>query len=424
MGINTTMKNRLLLLLFLASPVFAQYPPTNQPTQSVMVFSGNGRMAGSSSNFFLNSIAVANVWDFGAYGNGLTDDTAAIQAAIYSGAGTVYFPPATFLYSSLTITNAVIIKGSGALSTALRTTGPTGNAITVSTTQPVIFEDILLGGTNVSQSGGALVLFQTGTSTYNQFSEFHNVYFQAPYIGADFETACTWLMDKMCVFVGYGYAGVKVVNTVVPDCGDSEISGNCVFNGQTNNSMAIYQLSSGGLKIHGNKFLGGAYHYYLAANSAASGTGIMMFQDNSSEAASVDNIYLSAVSGSSWNNVLIQDNQFSVTGSNAIFVADNGSIGWLDNTAIGGNDFKMSSTTNGGITLAGGQRYTIYPNHFISEGGSFSTGITISSNAISGTIYPQAMFGLSTNFVGDYTNWTWMTFTKGSNTPPNAYTLP
>jgi len=44
--------------------------------------------------------APANVMDYGAVGNGTTDDTTAIQAAIDSGAKSVYFPQGTYLISA------------------------------------------------------------------------------------------------------------------------------------------------------------------------------------------------------------------------------------------------------------------------------------------------------------------------------------
>ena len=72
----------------------------------------------------------ANIVDFGAVGNGTTDDTAAIQAAINSGAATVYFPPGTYKVTApINITQVgarcligagqqqTIILGSGTFST-------------------------------------------------------------------------------------------------------------------------------------------------------------------------------------------------------------------------------------------------------------------------------------------------------------------
>ena len=57
---------------------------------------------------------VANVKDFGAVGNGTTNDTAAIQAAINSlnGSGEVFFPPGKYyLGSSLTVKANVFLRG-------------------------------------------------------------------------------------------------------------------------------------------------------------------------------------------------------------------------------------------------------------------------------------------------------------------------
>jgi hypothetical protein len=70
---------------------------------------------------------VFNVRTYGARGNGTTDDTAAIQAAIdAAGQGTVYFPPGTYLYSTLTVNGGSL----GAVKTSL--IGAGSNATTLS----------------------------------------------------------------------------------------------------------------------------------------------------------------------------------------------------------------------------------------------------------------------------------------------------
>jgi hypothetical protein len=52
--------------------------------------------------------------DFGAIGNGVTDDTTAIQAALSSGAGAVYFPSGTYKITNfLTVPNNVMVYGDG-----------------------------------------------------------------------------------------------------------------------------------------------------------------------------------------------------------------------------------------------------------------------------------------------------------------------
>jgi hypothetical protein len=67
---------------------------------------------------------VVSVKDFGAVGDGVTDDTDAIQAAIDSGAKRIYFPTSTYKISStITIIDPVSLVGDGPKDTVIRQTG-------------------------------------------------------------------------------------------------------------------------------------------------------------------------------------------------------------------------------------------------------------------------------------------------------------
>lgn len=79
-----------------------------------------------------------SVKDFGAVGNGVTNDTTAIQAAIdavfLAGGGTVYFPPGNYLVSTISkdwaiATTSIVLKGSGERATLLTKTGATTTPI-------------------------------------------------------------------------------------------------------------------------------------------------------------------------------------------------------------------------------------------------------------------------------------------------------
>ena len=118
---------------------------------------------------------VYNVRDpqFGATGNGSTDDTAAIQAAVTAcigaGSGIVFFPPGTYKISSALAVNAgpvsITLQGSGPQASIIKQTSTTANGITISSSSgevdnPQVFGLQILGpgsgsGTGVSVSAAA-----------------------------------------------------------------------------------------------------------------------------------------------------------------------------------------------------------------------------------------------------------------------------
>lgn len=77
--------------------------------------------------------AVANVLDYGAVGDGVTNDTAAIQAAIDSGIHNVYFPEGTYKVTALTIASgtAVTLFGDNPFNTKISSSSATGDILTV-----------------------------------------------------------------------------------------------------------------------------------------------------------------------------------------------------------------------------------------------------------------------------------------------------
>lgn len=66
--------------------------------------------------------SAANVVRYGAVGDGVTDDTLAVQAAINSltNGGCVYFPPGVYLLGTITVYGATTLLGAGGWATTLR----------------------------------------------------------------------------------------------------------------------------------------------------------------------------------------------------------------------------------------------------------------------------------------------------------------
>ena len=145
MGNKTCRLGMLLALLALAQPAASQQPSVSRPsTLRIPSFTSNGLptpgSAGSVSRvvdgvrglwidqgiqwFGVNGERL-NVREFGATGNGTTDDTTAIQSAI-NAAGTgdaIIFPNGAYLVTGLTVTKRITLMGWGGAT--LRANNPT-----------------------------------------------------------------------------------------------------------------------------------------------------------------------------------------------------------------------------------------------------------------------------------------------------------
>ncbi len=102
-------------------------------------------------NIIPTSTIILDVKQFGATGNGTTDDADAIRSAIdslHGMSGVVYFPPGNFLLGSgLDLPDSVIIRGTSSDSTHLifNFNGTAGNAINISGSQSGIFTSVISG---------------------------------------------------------------------------------------------------------------------------------------------------------------------------------------------------------------------------------------------------------------------------------------
>jgi hypothetical protein len=83
----------------------------------------------------LNNNLSINVKDYGAKGDGTTDDTAAIQRAINdanaAGGGTVFFPSGTYITTTQTLPSNVVLQGVGKSSTIIRLKNGTNASLLV-----------------------------------------------------------------------------------------------------------------------------------------------------------------------------------------------------------------------------------------------------------------------------------------------------
>lgn len=112
-----------------------------------------GTVAQGNDSRIVNAIAkdtlIFNVKDYGATGDGFTNDTTAIQNAITAATtsgGTVFFPPGTYITTGITITgkNDFTIAGSGPASIVKITANNTNNVIRISSSARFSVLDLTL----------------------------------------------------------------------------------------------------------------------------------------------------------------------------------------------------------------------------------------------------------------------------------------
>lgn len=337
---------------------------------------GSGTIAGAADAKILGTVSVK---DFGAVGDGIADDRAAMQAAHDTGQ-IVYYPQGTYRFSGqLTIAVGGIIGAGKTLtnlnaidtssSAAIKFVGPytplQGGLVSGNAT----FHDFTLNGNGLKTTGAGLQ-FNSATNEVS-FADLKDLQISYFPINVDFVNASLWKMIG-CDILGHTVAGVRVNNTYENDAGDSLIMGNNIIT-SSKTAAQILHLSSGGLKIIGNKLLG-ARDGYSMQYTGKKETSILILANNSIENFSGKAINFSRVSAelSTFRNIIISGNQISVSLATptAVLIENEGGS-WLQSISITNNVFQLPGVTNSyGIALTGVTALIIQGNIFRGNGRS------------------------------------------------------
>lgn len=215
----------------------------------------SGSAAGATGSFThrglrFDDLNWRNVRHWGAKGDGVTDDTAAIQACLDAGTGTVYVPAGTYLTSSkLSVTSGTRLKGAGMYRTIFK--GANGTTHTIightgqagwTTSTPLanaVFEDFGVDGNRVNRSGssGHCMSFRGNNTTSCSDVHFRRLYlFESPTMGMAMQNgvrvSVTDCYVNGCDRDGISFWGQmvwhRIVNNTVKDCGDDFIALNAV----------------------------------------------------------------------------------------------------------------------------------------------------------------------------------------------------
>lgn len=209
-----------------------------------------------------------DVRDFGAVGDGSTNDTSAIQAAldaVPAAGARVVFPPGIYSVPSggLSCANPVTIEGRGGAATDVLTpywsdgisqinvSSGTATALTLTGSGTTI-SHLSLRCTGTPAATGVGVSIGSGGGNGNRYV---GLTIRGFYINMDHKYGTEWFATD-CLFYDYGLYGMKVQNLDETDGGDMGIH-NCLFYGGPTNVNADAGLrweSGGGIRIVGCKF--------------------------------------------------------------------------------------------------------------------------------------------------------------------------
>jgi Pectate lyase superfamily protein len=352
-----------------------------------------------------------SVKTYGAVGDGTTDDTTAIQNAINANCnGSVYFPGATYKYSTLSITCNIRLFGDGMKSSTLSTTTTAADAIVVSGsaaqgTLVVVFES--LGFTAASQqTAGSIIHLNTtnGNAIRVYRCAFFN-YWNALYLS----TAQACVISDDFFWTSTGNAGIYVDNTINPDMAFGIVT-NCWFTALTTYGIRAQRGCSS--NIIGDYFINGmSYPLYFdmpASNTTSqiiiegchldgfAVTGISLLTAGTLGRIQIVGNYIGSpllsgtvgindapASGGAIANVLISNNTFRVFTTGVVFNAT--SSGGNNICSVQSNDFATPTVT--GVTATANDTNISTGNNFFDSTVTTKESIPAASRAILSPAY-------------------------------------
>jgi len=354
--------------------------------------------------------AVIYAADFGVKCDGNTDDTSNLRAAIVAAeqltpasTGAILQLPSGFciISADLPISRALAIYGTGSGvaagfgnsgGTDIRSSCPTCNHFTVTSTNQFILRDIALDKSVTSTGGAGVNITQTGTNI-NRRSQFSNVAMMGLAYGYYFVNAANWNINDPYI-IDFRIEGIYIASTSQsPDLGDSSIKGGTIWDlNYTQGDAGIRLDPAGGIEIVGVKLLGGAFGVRLTVSQGPTGT--LNIGHNSFEQHNVSELYVQqATTGATYAFITVTGNQFQTSGisgyQNAITLA-NASSQYLSDVAIVGNVFRVCAALYGVVDVQSVNGAAITGNVIDRCGNTSVTPIILGQNALNVSVANNA----------------------------------
>lgn len=325
-----------------------------------------------------------NVRDYGAVGDGSTDDTSAINDAIAAlilvGSGVLYFPAGTYkVTAGLTALSVpCLVLGDGRASTdgttdsisQVRFDTTSGTLFTVTSDNVSFSKLALYNGTGGTLTAGAAISVTAGGS----WALYEALSIYGFYMGMDIQEGGSWSM-RDCHVHHFKKYGVKIRNISSPQGGDWSMVGCYIVDGAHNADAGIRFESGAGGKIVNCK---------INSNSSGINHGIdvapvttitdLQISNTSIEGFRGDAIHIASGAGAGFYHITIVGNQIAQDGSyNSI-----------------GNGISISANTAGDITgvVITGNAVQVGP------GGGSSTGYAVKLTKADRTLVSDIIVGV------------------------------
>jgi hypothetical protein len=136
-------------------------------TKLAFTQAGTGATARTIDSKLKDTVSVK---DFGAVGDGVADDTAAVQAAINAltigGGGTVYLPKGIYICTTLNLKNRVVLQGAGRGATVLKLkAGTDANLLVVEAAGALMgWHSLTFNGNQEANAAGSCIFVETTSS--------------------------------------------------------------------------------------------------------------------------------------------------------------------------------------------------------------------------------------------------------------------
>jgi hypothetical protein len=307
---------------------------------------------------------VFDVTSYGALGDGVTDDTVAINSTIAAmngaTAGVLYFPAGTYITTGglTSISAGGIVEGEGTTrgTTATAYTGtmivsssPSNSLFTI-TSDRLVFRDLALSNSSVSIPTSGAGITVTGSGDVGTRVDYENVYVEKFYNNIEVQVGFHWTMRSCFIQDAVNY-GIRIRNTVNGDAGDWSISDSAFYAATRNAAAAIRIESSGGGKITNSKInrngtLGTGKWTRGIDVTPSVATSVLLISNNSIE--NVGGVPIWIGNSALYSLISINGNEFGLYGGNGSQAIN---ITGQSNISIANNLIKTTSAGVNAIVL-------------------------------------------------------------------------